>query len=120
MRPAPRFILALAFVSFLTITLSGFHLHADVGGHDVAESHAHDLHQVIDHDLDHDSEHVDITVSETARGFAQVDSAAPVDMTPEIAAPSVVDVRWSKVTHDIVPRRYSRLRPPLRAPPISV
>ena len=120
MRLGSKYILALACVSFLSITLSGFHLHVDIGGHDDAASHAHDVHQVVEHGLDHESEHIDISVFELARGVAKVDTALPGISIPEPVAPPAVDNRWSKDAPDIVPRRYLRLRPSLRAPPISI
>ena len=70
MRSGSRFIVVLACVSFLTITLSGFHLHVDIGGHDDSVSHTHDLHPTPAHDLDED--HVDISVYELASGLSKV------------------------------------------------
>jgi hypothetical protein len=120
MRPARKIILALAFVSFLTITISGFHLHADVGGHDESASHAHDLHQDVAGNLEHEAEHVDISVFEPARGFSKVEMFAPVTTIPESAATRPVETYWSKYAPSVAPQNYSRLRPPLRAPPIFI
>jgi hypothetical protein len=106
-------------MSFLTIVLSGFHLHADVGGHDATVSHAQDLHQVVDLEHELDNDHVDISVFEPARGFAQVDTVFPAATGPELLVSPAVDVRWSKDAPDIISWRYSRLRPALRAPPVS-
>lgn len=119
MRLTRTFVLALAFVSFLTITMSGFHLHADVGGHDESVSHAQDLHQDLASDLDHEAEHVDVSVFEPARGFSKVETFAPVTTVPELAAAKSVETIWSKDAPRMAPLDHSRLRPPLRAPPIS-
>lgn len=120
MRLNRKIILALTVVSFLTITMSGFHLHADVGGHDDITSHEHDLHQATWDDLDHDTEHVDVSVFEPARGFSKVETMAPVVIVPERAAQPAMEICWSKDAPSLAPRDYSRRRPPLRAPPISV
>lgn len=101
------------------ITLSGFHLHAEVGGHDDMVSHAQDLHQDLAQDPDHEAEHVDVSVFEPARGFAQVETYVPCLTVPELAAVPVADICWSRDAPILVPRRYSRLRLPVRAPPIS-
>lgn len=111
MRLTHKYILALAFVSFLTITMSGFHLHADVGEHDEMASHEHDLH--------HETTHVDISVFEPARGFSQVETFAPVLSVPQFAAQQAVEIGSWKDMPTPVPRRYSRLRRPTRAPPVS-
>jgi hypothetical protein len=119
MRPTHNYILALAFVSFLTITLTGFHLHADVGEHEAVASHTHDLHQHATHDLSFESDHVDVSVFEPARGFAHVEAFIPSARAPELAATPIVDSALSKYPPIVVPRHYERLRPSLRAPPIS-
>ncbi len=119
MRPASKFMLALACVSFLTITLSGFHLHAEFDEHDVAESHEQGLHQAFADDLEHESEHFDVAVFEPASGFSKVETFVASFAIPELAAQPVVDILWSKDAPRTVPWRYLRLRPSLRAPPIS-
>lgn len=109
------------------ITLSGFHLHAEVGGHDDMVSHAQGLHQDLHQDLaqdlaqdlDHEADHVDVSVFEPARGFAQAETYVPCLTEPELAADPVADICWSRDAPILVPRRYSRLRLPVRAPPIS-
>lgn len=104
------------------ITLSGFHLHAEVGGHDEMVSHAQDLHQDLHQDLaqdqGHEAEHVDVSVFEPARGFAQVETYIPWLTVPELAAVPVADICWPRDAPILVSRRYSRLRLPVRAPPI--
>ena len=119
MRPAHNYILALACVSFLTITLSGVHAHADVGRHDVTASHEQDLHQAHSHELDHESEHVDVSLFEPARGFSNVETLAPAPTFSERDAPPIVDICWSKAPPAAVPWHHARLRPSLRAPPVS-
>jgi hypothetical protein len=116
MQSGSRFILALACVSFLAITLSGFHLHADIGGHEETVSHAHDLHPSPSHDLDGD--HVDISIFEPARGFSQVEMFIPYFAVPELAALPPLENLCSADTPSLVPRRHLRWQPPLRAPPL--
>lgn len=121
MRPTRKYILAFACVSFLTITLSGFHLHADTGASEEPVSHAHDHHHVPSHDQDNAEEHVDISIFEPARGFSKVDTVALVIAVPERAlAPPIVEICWSKDEPGLVPKRFMRMRQPLRGPPISV
>ena len=43
MQPTRKFILAFACISFLTISLSGFHLHADIGEHEESAPRACEL-----------------------------------------------------------------------------
>ena len=116
MRSGSRFIVVLACVSFLTITLSGFHLHADIGGHEESVSHTHDLHPAPSHDVDGD--HVDISVFEPARGFPQVEIFIPYFAVPELAALPPLENLWSADTPNLAPRRHLRWQPPLRAPPL--
>ena len=106
----------LACVSFLTITLSGFHLHADIGEHEDLVPHAHELHHTPSHDLDDD--HIDISVFELARGLSKVEVFIPYFVMPELAAlPPLEDLWWAD-TPSFVPRRHLRWQPPLRAPPL--
>lgn len=119
MRPNRKFILTFAALSFLTMTLSGLHLHADVGEHDASVSHEHDLHQAFSDDLDHEGEHVDISVFEPARGFSQLETVAPAFVLPELIAQPVIEISWSQDSPRLEPRRYFRLRQPVRAPPVS-
>lgn len=112
-------MLALACLSFLTITLSGFHLHADLIEHDEMESHEQGLHQAFADNVEHESEHVDVAVFEPASGFSKVETFVPSFAILELAAQPVVDILWSKDAPRAVPWRYLRLRPSLRAPPIS-
>ena len=116
MRSESRFILALACVSFLAITLSGAHLHADIGGHEESVSHTHDLHSAPLHDLDDD--HVDISVFELAGSLSKVDFFIPYFTMPELAALPPIENLWLADTPSLAPRRHIRWQPPLRAPPL--
>ena len=121
MRPTRKYILAFACVSFLTITLSGYHLHADIGAQEESVSHAHDHHQVPTYDQGHEEEHVDISIFEPARGFSKVDTLALVIAVPErVVVQPIVEICWSKDEPSLVPKRFTRMRQPLRGPPISV
>ena len=114
-----KLVFALATISFLTITLSGFHLHADVGGHDASVPHAHDLHLILDHDLHHDAGHVDVSVFEPASGYSKTEVFAPLASIPELAACTIIELRRSFDMPVPVDRPKLRLRPLLRAPPVS-
>lgn len=118
MRSGSRFILLLACVSFLTMTLSGFHLHVDFGEHDEFVSHAHELHQSLTDDLDDGGDHIDISVFEPARGFSKVEAFVPCIAVPELAALPPLDNHWSTDAPSPAPQRHLRLRPALRAPPL--
>jgi hypothetical protein len=120
MRPTRKYILAFACVSFLTITLSGFHLHADTGEQEESVSHAHDHHQVPAYDQHHEEEHIDISVFEPATGFSKVETLALVIAVPERVVQAPEKIFWSKDVPNLVPRRFLRMRQPLRGPPISV
>lgn len=136
MRSGSNFIIAFACVSFLTITMSGFHLHADIGGHDEAdvgvhddhesherglhdeyESHAHGLHPVLLHDLDDD--HIDVFVFEPASGFSKAQVFIPYFAVPELAALPPLEKHWPADTPSLAPRRDLRWQPPPRASPFS-
>ncbi len=117
MRSFHKSIHALACVSFLAITLSGFHLHADICSHEESGSHKHELHQVVSHDSVHDTDHFDISVFDPATGFSKIEACPPTITIPMQLAEVLVDTRWSKDAPDIIPRRSFRSRPALRAPP---
>ena len=117
MRSGSRFIFAFACVSFLTITLSGIHLHADVGGHGEFVSHAQDLHLASFDDFDDD--HVDISIFEPATGVSKVETLAPCLGVPELAALPPLVNHWSTDAPNLTPRRHLRWQPPVRAPPLS-
>ena len=120
MRPTRKYILAFACVSFLLITLSGFHLLADIGAQEESVSHAHDHHQVPATTQDHEEEHIDISVFEPATGFSKVETLALVITVPERVVQPTVKIFWSKDVPNLVPRRFLRMRQPLRGPPISI
>lgn len=113
-------MLALASLSFLTITLSGFHLHAEFGEHHEMEPHEPRLHQAFADDIEHESEHIDVAVFEPGSGFSKVETFAPSFAAPELAAQPVVDILCSKDAPRKIPWRCLRLRPSPRAPPISI
>lgn len=120
MRSLPKFILALACVSFLAITITGFHLHADVDGHYVGTSHAHELHLVAEHDSVHENDHIDVSIFEPATGFSKVESIAPVMAAPDLFAASRAEIIWRENASDVVQRNYFRTQPSPRGPPASI
>lgn len=120
MRRLSKFVFAFGCLSFLTITLSGFHLHADDGGHGDAAPHTHDVHQAIDHDLDQHGKHVDLQVFEPATGFSKFELFVASWPIPELAIQATEDMRWPDDPPVAVSYRDFRLRPFLRAPPASV
>ncbi len=115
MRLVSKLILVLACVSFLTITLSGFHFHADADTHDEQVPHQHVHSYVAPAELDED--HIDICLFEPATEFSKGEIAAliPVliglELLARADAPSVADMPYP------IPHRHVRWRPQLRAPP---
>ncbi len=125
MRYLPNYILSFAVVSFLTITLSGFHLHADFGDHAAEVEHGHELHAVdsfgdISHDVENIGDHVDVNVFEAASSFSKLPVFISADVhSPQVSASEVI-VRWSIESPQIILHRRLQLRPHLRAPPIPI
>ena len=120
MRHFSKSIFAFGCLSFLMITLSGFHLHADDGGHGDAVSHTHDVHQVFDHDLDQHETHIDLQVFEPATGFSKFETFVASSPIPELATQATAEMRWPDDPPVAVSYRDFRLRPFLRGPPTSV
>lgn len=112
-------ITTLVFTCLLAMQMSGLHLHVDAYGHG-AGLHGTHLHHAgpDDHDHDHSTE-VDVPLLEKLNVFSA--KLIPLLVTFVIALLAVVWVRpvWSlpvlpnKIHHRV------RLRPPLRAPPLS-
>lgn len=118
MRSVSKFILALAGVSFLTITLSGFHLHADAVTHDEKAPHEHVHHYAAPPELDEG--HIDISVFEPATGFSKGETVALVPVLPEIVQiPRTVCPPSSDAQNPLL-QRHVRWRPELRGPPSPV
>ena len=118
MRLVSKFVLVLASVSFLTITLSGFHLHADAATHGDKAPHEHVHHYAASPELDED--HIDISVFEPASGFSKVEIVALVSALPELAPlPRTVSPLLAD-RQDLLPQRHFRWRPELRGPPSSI
>lgn len=118
MRPVSKFVLVLASVSFLTITLSGFHLHADAVTHGEKAPHEHVHQYVASPELDED--HIDISVFEAATGFSKSETVALISVLPELSLGSPTDSLVSNDRQDPFPHRHFRWRPELRGPPSSV
>ncbi len=119
MQRLSKVVFSLGCLSFLTITLSGFHLHADDGGHGDAVSHTHDVHQVIDHDLDQHGKHIDLQIFEPATGFSKFELFVASWPTLKLASPVIEKICWPDDPTVEVSYRDFRLRPFLRAPPAS-
>lgn len=118
MRLVSKFILVLASVSFLTIMLSGFHLHADAVTHGEKAPHEHVHHYAAPAELDED--HIDISVFEPASGFSKGEIDGLVPALPELV-PVPRTVRPFLVDgQDLLPQRHFRWRPELRGPPSSI
>ncbi len=117
MRHLSKLVYAVGCVSFLAITLSGFHLHADDGGHGDAVSHTHDLHQVLNHDLDQHGRHIDLQVFEPATGFSKVELFVPSWPILRLATQAAAETHWPDDPPVAASCRDFRLRPFLRAPP---
>ena len=116
MRPAAKFVLALACVSFLTITLTGFHAHADVHGEH--ESHGVAHFHVPPPEFDED--HIDISIFEPATCFSKkAESVALNSALPELTFVSRAETLRSERKLEQPTQRHVRWRPELRGPPIS-
>ena len=118
MRSVSKFIFVLASVSFLTITLSGFHLHADAVTHGEKAPHEHVHHYGAPPELDED--HIDISVFEPATGFSKAEIVALVSALPELAPVPQIISPFSADRQDPSPHRHFRWRPELRGPPSSI
>ena len=115
MRPSSMFILVLASVSFLTITLCGSHFHADAVGHDDTAPHSHVHSYAASPDLDED--HIDISVFDPATDFAKGETVALISAFIELEAAPRPDSPLSANKHEPLPQRHFRWRPELRGPP---
>jgi hypothetical protein len=120
MRRATLFVLTFACISLIAVQVSGLHLHAEAGGHDDAGSHEPHLQQAFSHDKDHGGAHLDISVFEPASVSSQVDVFIPNSAVSATATLPKWEYRWPISASRIPLRRYSRWRPPLRAPPFPV
>lgn len=118
MRPASKFILILASVSFLTITLSGLHVHADALGHDEKAPHQHVHSYAASPELDED--HIDISVFEPATEFSEGEAIALIPALTGFEPIPRTDSPLSVDRQDLSPPRHFRWRPELRGPPVSV
>ena len=115
MRPASKLIFVLASVSFLTITLSGSHLHADATSHDEKAPHDHVHSYLAPPELDED--HVDVSVCEPATGFSKGETVALIAALTEIEPVRRAACPLSTDRQDPLPPHHSRWRPELRGPP---
>ena len=118
MKPVSKLILVLAGVSFLAITLSGFHLHADAPGHDETAPHQH-VHSYAGPD-ELDEDHIDICVFDAVTGFSKGEFVALVPGLIDFE-PALLPAGPSSINDDYpVPRHNFRWRPELRGPPSPV
>lgn len=117
MQAVARFMFVLASVSFLAITLSGFHLHVDAFTHDEKAPHEHVHHYAAPPELDED--HIDISVFEPATGSSKAETVALISTQPEPAPVPRADSPLSADRQNPLPQRHCRWRPELRGPPSS-
>jgi hypothetical protein len=120
MRHSTLSIFAIACVSLIAVQVSGLHLHAEAGGHDGAGSHEPHLQQAFSHDADHGGAHVDVTVSEPASGSVEIDVVIPNSAVSAFSLLTPLEYRLPAPASRIPLRRFSRWRPPLRAPPFAI
>jgi len=115
MKPLSKMVLMLAGVSFLAVTLSGFHVHADAADHGETAPHAHVHSYFGPADLDED--HIDVSVFDPAVEFSDgglvvlPPSLFELEPAPSPGSGSSAD------RHDFSPQRHFRWRPELRGPP---
>ena len=93
-------------------------MHAEAGGHEVAESHEPHLQQAYSHDLDHGGEHVDVAVFEPASGSFEIDVFVPYSAVAEFSRLTALAYCSPILVSKISLSQYFRWRPPLRAPPV--
>ena len=115
MRRASKIIHILASVSFLAITLSGFHIHADAANHDEAAPHGHLHSYIAPPELDED--HVDICLFEPATKFSEAEIIALFLALPTPSARPRLEHVFLADVPDPAPKHHHRWRPQLRAPP---
>jgi hypothetical protein len=119
MRLAPAFIIALFFITLLSMQLSGMHMHVNPQG-DSGELHGSHTH---DHDPgpsghDHSSD-IDVSVLELGATWAKLLTFLVPIATLLLSVVWVLQSNWppSRILQSL--QRRSRWRPPLRAPPPS-
>ncbi len=115
MRPVSNIIVVLACFSFLTITLSGFHIHADAVSHDEAGPHGHVHSYLASPELDDD--HIDVCLFEPATEFSKSGVIA-LFVALTIMAPAPRSIEPFSARRQLpVREHHERWRPELRAPP---
>jgi hypothetical protein len=115
MRQVSKIIVALACFSFLTITLSGFHIHADAVSHGESGPHGHVHSYLASPDLDDD--HVDVCLFEPATEFSKSNVVA-LFVALTIMAPTPRSIEPVTARRQLPLREHhERWRPELRAPP---
>ena len=115
MRLVSKLILATACVSFLTITLSGFHLYADAVTHTQEAPHGHVHSYAASPELD--DGHIDIPVFESAADCSDGETVALLPGLIELEPGPQAGTLPPASRHSPLPPRHPRWRPELRAPP---
>ena len=118
MRAVSKMILVLAGVSFLSITLSGFHLHADAATHDEKAPHQHVHSYAGSPELDED--HIDVCLFEPATEYSKGEVVAFFYTLTRFKPDTQTDNPSPADRQDPLPTRHLRWRPLLRGPPYSV
>ena len=112
-------IAVIAFLCLLSMQMSGTHLHVDAGG-DYAGLHGTHLHETDHHGNDHNAESDVSVLEELGLTWSKL---LPVILA---AVALLFTQHWPRQQTWLLPvqfakpRRRSRWRPPLRAPPITL
>ncbi len=110
-------LVAFASIAMLSMQMSGLHLHAGKQSTDTAVHGAH-IHDA-DPDGDDHSADIDVSVIDFGTVWSKVMPFLVAILPAALTVIWVFHSLWPPVVALIPPRRQSRWRPPLRAPPLS-
>lgn len=117
MRIVPLAIIAVVGIAMFSLQISGLHMHVSVQG-DASGLHGAHVHQLDTDGHDHGGD-LDVSVLDPGTVWSKI---MPVLLLAYSILLAVVWTRqwfWPPPQHIFSPRRRSRWRPPLRAPPLS-
>lgn len=113
---APITCIAVAFL--LSLQASGVHLHVGIGDH--VDHHGIQVEQTLSAqhaEVDH-QHHADIEIEDTPLGLKKFDPEALLTLSWTAPMGSPVHQRFRVFQPQGPPRKPTRYRPPLRAPPV--
>ena len=121
MRLGPTLLAIVMAASFLSVQLSGLHLHVNSDGYG-------GLHGTHIHDADHDGHgrghgheaDTDVSLLKFFSGWVKLPLVLALFVCVILAVMRLDKLVWAPITHRILSRGQFRWRPPLRAPPIPI